>query len=729
MAGIAGSLLGNMTKAGESPATSFVALMILTSASLLWCLFSLSGYSRRHFPYKVTIVTDLIFIIAFGVFSVLLGLPMHDGGTKCPRVKAEGGFVLRAGPLGVLNFSSEPNGRVSCTKIYLLWVLMLIDCASFVLSAASVGVIASKETQSNKALWCARAMSGPVGDGDYHRRPSEISVAGLEEVVSGAEQQFRPRPNMHVRKRSLDSGNVAHDDGRSGGGTYHQADTVSGNPYRVDTTSTSRLGTGPSRYDCAPRVDSSLGSGSGHEATSGRSLDNTGRGGGGGAWTSSSREGAAESGEQQSPSQDQQQQCRAEGLANNRELTTKPPPKPIPIAVLQTRSDALDQLEGRSSASIDLADAPYYRDLYAYFAQPRNPSGPGPGAVPDSHSRATPFTNSNRYNSQEQTHRKWKKQRPSGFLFLPSSDIPSSPIQHPRSGSDPDSVSTVKSNIYTSNHHSKSTPIHPTTQARTQTQTQTPRQNDSYTSSVYSSPSIYDDTRLDHRDIPSPVGLDPPPRSSSGAVGLKYSLPPRPRTTLRLVDQETLNRLEGINEEREEVGSAIVHMDGGHGDAVIELKEIPISPAVSPGRRALGTQLEGRTEWQPEVPTERKQQVWEWEWGQRSKQEEEEETRGAGEASGKARGARITRWPAAVWGAGLGSVHGRRDDGDDEQCNTSSKHRGGVFKARSTRLFSTIGAWLNGIDDDGIRNDGTRQRDGYELRSENGRGGHPWDMV
>ncbi|KAL0475166.1 hypothetical protein QR685DRAFT_488485 [Neurospora intermedia] len=650
MAGIDGSLLGNMTKAGESPTTSLVALMILTSASLLWCLFSLFGYSRHHFPYKVTIVTDLVFLIAFGVFSVLLGLPMHDGGTKCPRVKAEGGFALQAGPLGVLNFSGEPNGRVSCTKIYLLWVLMLVDCASFVLSAASVGVIASKETQSNKALWCARAMSGPVGDSDYHRGPSNISVAGLEEVVSGAERQLQPRPNIHVRERSLDSGDVAHDDGRSGGGTYHQADTVSGTPYRVDTTS--RLGTGSSRYDCSARVDSSLGSGSGHKPSSGRSLGNIltqGR-------------------------NDPINTYNRKGLAHNQELTTKPPPKPIPIAVLQARSDALDQLEGQSSASIDLTDAPFYRDLYAHFAQPKNPSGsgPGPGAVPNSHSRATPLTNTNRYNPQEQTHRKWKKQRPSGLLFLPSSGIASSPMLRPRSRPNPDSVSTVKSNIYTSTHHSKTTPIHPTTQARTQTQTQTPTQHDSYTSSVYSSPSNYDNTRLDHRDILSPIGLqDPPPRSSSGAFGLKYSLPPRPRATLRLVDQETLNKMKGINEEKEkDKRSAIVHMDGGrgHGDAVIELTEIPSSPAVLPGRRALGgTQLDGRrTEWQPEMPTERKQQVWEWEWGQRSKQAEGK-TRGAGED----RGARVTRWPAAVWGAGLGSGHGRRGDDGDEQCNTS----------------------------------------------------------
>lgn len=289
MAGIVGSLLGNMTKSGELPATSLVAIMIVvcsspfvvvilgetdktsqTTASLLWCLSSWSGYSRRHFPHKVTIVTDLIFLLPFGVFSVLLGLPIHDGGTKCPRVKPKDGFTIQAGPLGVLDFSGEPNGRVSCTKLYLLWVLMLVVCASFVLSAASIGVITSQETQFNKALWCARAMGGPVGSGDYHRGSSQIAMAGLEEVVvAGSERQLQPRPRVHVSTRSLTPGEVSDDDGRRDGDTSHQS-KIFGDPYRVNMAN--RHGPRASRYDCTPRVDSSLGYG--HGTSQGRSLGN-----------------------------------------------------------------------------------------------------------------------------------------------------------------------------------------------------------------------------------------------------------------------------------------------------------------------------------------------------------------------------------------------------------------------------------------------------------------------
>ncbi|KAJ4417069.1 hypothetical protein N0V85_002005 [Neurospora sp. IMI 360204] len=546
MAGIVGSLLCNMTKAGEPPVTSLVAIMIVTTASLLWCLSSWSGYSRRHFPYKVTIVTDLLFLLPFGVFSVLLGLLIHDGGTKCPRVKPKDGFTIQAGPLGVLDFSGEPNGRVSCTKLYLLWVLMLIVCASFVLSAASVGVITSQETQFNKALWCAREMGGPVGSGDYHRGSSQIAMAGLEEVVvAGSERQLQPRPRVHVSTRSLPPGRVSDDDDRRDGDTSYQSKPF-GDPYRVNMTN--RHGPRASRYDCTPRVDSSLGYGYG--TSQGRSLgDEVLQGGNGKVNTYNRRSG----GEQYpNPNQQQQQQYRVGGVVNNRELTTKPPLKSIPIPVLQARSAALDQLEGRSSASVDLADAPYYRDLYTYFAQP-DPPDPDP----DRDSWAT-FTN--RHNPQEQTQRKWKKQRPSGLLFLPNWNVASSPTLHPDPNPDP-ALPRVESNPYSN------TPSRPS-QAQTHG-----HGHDSYTSSVYSSPSIYDDTRFDHRDLPSPdYGLCHLPRSSSGAAGVKYSLPPRPRTTLRLVDKETLNRLEGITEEE------------GGGDAVIELEDIPISPLPPAGR-------------------------------------------------------------------------------------------------------------------------------------------------
>ncbi|KAH7634494.1 hypothetical protein B0T09DRAFT_255837 [Sordaria sp. MPI-SDFR-AT-0083] len=225
MAGIVGSLLNNMTKAGEPVATSVVAIMIVTSASLLWCLSSWSGYSRRHFPYKVTIVTDVLFLIPFGVFSVLLGLPMHDGGTMCPQVSPNNAFTIRTGPLGAIDFSGERTGRVACAKLYLLWVLLLVVCACFVLSAGSVGVIHSQATKISRALWSARAMGDPMGGSDYRRSPSEITVARLREAFYGFERQLHEEPRVHVSTRSLDSGEAANedddnhdDDDRRGGG-------------------------------------------------------------------------------------------------------------------------------------------------------------------------------------------------------------------------------------------------------------------------------------------------------------------------------------------------------------------------------------------------------------------------------------------------------------------------------------------------------------------------------
>ncbi|KAK1776933.1 hypothetical protein QBC45DRAFT_394735 [Copromyces sp. CBS 386.78] len=688
MAGIVGSLLGNMTKAGEPAPTSVVAIMIVTSASLLWCISSWSGYSRRRFPYKVTIVTDVVFLISFGVFSILLGLPMHNGGTKCPQVKPKDYFAVQTDPLGVLDFSGESNGRVACTKLYLLWVLMLVVCASFVLSAGSVGVITAQEKKLNKALWCARAMGTPVDGRDYHREPSEAPVAGVEEVVSSSPWQL-PRPRVHVSTRSHDSVEAADDDDRRGGETYYQ----NKGPYKVDSANIPFPRA--SRYDCTPRVDSSLPD-PGYGASQARSLGKAVlQEGNIGPINNYNRRAT-----QQNPIRNlQEQYSRAGGLANNKS------PKPIPLPVLQARSAALDQLEGRSSAaSMDLSDAPYLRDLYHTFMYPHlNSPDLDPDADPDCDSWAT-FTNTGRYNPQERI-RDRKKQRPSGLLYLPhSSNIASSPTLAP----DPD------------------LPTHTQTQPQPPAQPQTNRQtHDSYSSSFYSTPSIYDNddnthVRFDHRDLPSPdYNLNPPPpRSTSGTctgdAGLKYSLPPRPRTTLRVVDAETLSRLEGISEE-----------SGGG----MELEEIPISPLppapVWLSGRPSERQAKERREWQPEGPTEVQPRGWV---RGRGREQEHEQEVGETRAAGEDRRARITRWPG-VWSIGSrsGSRHERHEEREVDGQSTSSKHcRGGGFRARSTRLFSTIGAWLNGIDD-GFRSDGTRQRDGHSFRSGHEREGHGWD--
>ncbi|KAA8633075.1 hypothetical protein SMACR_01407 [Sordaria macrospora] len=386
------------------------------------------------------------------------------------------------------------------------------------------------------------------------------------------------------------------------------------------------------------------------------------------------------------------------------------------------------------------------------------------------------FTNANRYNPRGQTQ--GKQQRPSGLLFLPNSNIASSPTLGPVPDPDPypypypHTTRAVESNP---SSYDTTTTSDRLTQA--QAQTQIHGSHDSYSSSFYSTPSLYDDNnntrvRFDYRDLPSP--LSPPPllprSSSSGAGGLKYSLPPRPRTTLRVVDEETLNRLEGISEEGflsgsgNGIGSGSGNWTGigisdrggsgsrsgnGIGDGGdnreeedVELDEIPISPLPPapawlgrPSDRVIGEpEGYGYTEGPTRVQTEgQQQQEQEWRYGGWGREQEQQhgqevrETRSTGKKNGRTR---VTRWPG-MWGIGSGSGSGsgyvgHKEKDMDGQC-TSSRHRHGGFRARSTRLFSTIGAWLNGIDNGG-RNDGTRhQRDGYGFRSRNGSGGHPWD--
>ncbi|KAK3395447.1 hypothetical protein B0T20DRAFT_359552 [Sordaria brevicollis] len=736
MTGTVGSLLSGMTQAGEPPATSLVAIMIVTTASLLWCLSSWSGYSRRHFPYKVTLVTDILFFIPFCVFAILLGLPImiHDGGNKCPQLRPTDKFIIEdGGPIGVLDFSGEPKGgRVPCTKLYLLWILTLVVTGSYILSTSSVGVIRSKEKKLEKALWCARAMGDPFAGSHRGPSPSEVSsVARLEQVVFARPgQEILPQPRsegVQISTRSLDSGEAVDDDdydddsGGRRGGRFYCRDEL----YATSRPSPPRA----SRYDCTPRIDSSLDCGLG--IISGRSLGDQALQGGKGEVDNNRK------------------QHNRPGLAhNNWEITTKSPKKPIPLSVLRARSETLDQLEGRSSGSVDLADAPYYRDLFRFFAPQPDSSNLGLDPDPDRDSWAT-FSNnknSNRYNRRLRTPKKLKNRRPSGFLFSPRSNVtPRSPAYpSPSHRFDLDSVLTVESNPYQnittptySTHAPGQTqiPTQPLIPAQAQPQTQGGN-HDSYSSSFYSQPSNYSNAHFDHRDLPSPLNPPPIPRYASGAAaGVQYSLPPTPRSTVRVVNKETLNKLEGITEESRSGSGGGSGSGSGNGD--IGLEEIPITPSPSPppqgqqqqqqlGEPSWRQQREGMTEWRPRR-TEGQQQRWESGHGWESPriQEPEQGVKHAG-TFGENKVDRNTRWPG-VWGlrsSVRNALRREQEEVDGQSTASSRKHRrhGGVgFRARSTKLFSTIGAWLNGIDDGHSFRSG---RSGRGRREDNG-----WDMV
>lgn len=201
---------------------------------------------------------------------------MHDGGTECPQVNPNSTFTIQSGPLGVMDFYGERTGRAACTKLYLLWVLILVVCACLVLSAGSVGVIHSQAAKISKALWSARAVGSPMDDdnGDYRRNPTEITVARLREALNGFERQLRDEPRVVVSTRSLHSGEAASDSDSRGGDSTQNRGKLFANPYQVDTAHRARPRA--SRYDCTPRVDSALGYRDGYGTSSssqeGRSL-------------------------------------------------------------------------------------------------------------------------------------------------------------------------------------------------------------------------------------------------------------------------------------------------------------------------------------------------------------------------------------------------------------------------------------------------------------------------
>ncbi|KAK4156160.1 hypothetical protein C8A00DRAFT_41319 [Chaetomidium leptoderma] len=167
--GIAGHFIFITTRGTQQkdPAATLIALLILSSAALLWSLLSWTGYSRRYLPYAATCCADLVFAVPLVILTIVLGLPLAD--VQCGAVAPNAKFEIVAPPgssFGKIAFATD--GRTACVQLLAVWGLLIAVCVLFVASALSVGFLDLGERQLRKAIFAVREESGGGGDGLYY---------------------------------------------------------------------------------------------------------------------------------------------------------------------------------------------------------------------------------------------------------------------------------------------------------------------------------------------------------------------------------------------------------------------------------------------------------------------------------------------------------------------------------------------------------------------------------
>ncbi|KAK4240440.1 hypothetical protein C8A03DRAFT_13221 [Achaetomium macrosporum] len=167
--GLVADLLSTETRGNQPASSSLIALVLFTSAGLLWSLLSWTGYSRRYLAYAATWSVDLVFLILFIAAAVVLGLPLGD--TRCAAVAPNGRFEITAPPgtsFGRIVFSGD--GKAACSKLLIVWGVLIAVCVLFAVSALSAAFLDMGERQLSTAMAAAKEESRGVGRAASYRR-------------------------------------------------------------------------------------------------------------------------------------------------------------------------------------------------------------------------------------------------------------------------------------------------------------------------------------------------------------------------------------------------------------------------------------------------------------------------------------------------------------------------------------------------------------------------------
>ncbi|KAH6650511.1 hypothetical protein F5144DRAFT_588972 [Chaetomium tenue] len=164
--GIIGHFIHIVTRGRQPAPVNLIVVILFTAAALIWTLFSWTGYSRRYLAYAATWGVDLVFLIPFVALAIVLGLPMAD--SNCAAVAANGKFEITAPPGSSVGRVAFPaDGRASCLKLFVVWVLLIAVSVFFALSALSVGFLHLGDKQLEKAIFAPKE-DPRGGSGSYY---------------------------------------------------------------------------------------------------------------------------------------------------------------------------------------------------------------------------------------------------------------------------------------------------------------------------------------------------------------------------------------------------------------------------------------------------------------------------------------------------------------------------------------------------------------------------------
>lgn len=128
----------------------------------------MTAYHDTHIPYLATFAVDMLFMVPFIVFAVIIGQPLSV--TTCSDLPKEASKValpissLAGQPVSYVIFTG--SGRTVCYELMAVWGLIIALCVLFAISSIAAGFLFLGKRRSNSD-GSVMGSGGPPGSGTF----------------------------------------------------------------------------------------------------------------------------------------------------------------------------------------------------------------------------------------------------------------------------------------------------------------------------------------------------------------------------------------------------------------------------------------------------------------------------------------------------------------------------------------------------------------------------------